>query len=176
MRRQASEGRLRIARDLHDVVAHNISVINVQANTALHLKDRQRERAWQALATIHEVSKQAPVGLRRPGTPSGSPARTAGAKTRGADHESGTFLQDTRRYASDAGSHVRHGFHDLLCTALPFIVGAPKVILAGYGNPGLRDVTSGQQQTQRPGWHGCEADQPGGHQAPEQQEAIRGES
>jgi hypothetical protein len=27
---------------------------------------------------------------------------------------------------------------DLLCTALPFIVGAPKVIVAGCGNPGLR--------------------------------------
>ena len=64
IRRQASEERLRIARDLHDVVAHNISVINVQANTALHLKDRQPERAWQALATIHDVSKQALVELR----------------------------------------------------------------------------------------------------------------
>lgn len=64
MRRQASEERMRIARDLHDVVAHNISVINVQANTALHLRDRQPERAWAALATIHEVSKQAMVELR----------------------------------------------------------------------------------------------------------------
>jgi signal transduction histidine kinase len=64
MRRQASEERLRIARDLHDVVAHNISVINVQANTALHLKERQPERAWAALATIHDVSKQALVELR----------------------------------------------------------------------------------------------------------------
>jgi len=32
-----------MARDLHDVVAHNISVINIQANTALHLMDRQPE-------------------------------------------------------------------------------------------------------------------------------------
>lgn len=62
--RRASEERLRLARDLHDIVAHNISVINVQANTALHLMDRQPERAREALTTIHEVSKQALVELR----------------------------------------------------------------------------------------------------------------
>jgi signal transduction histidine kinase len=62
--RQASEERLRLARDLHDIVAHNISVINVQANTALHLVHRQPERAQEALSTIHEVSKQALVELR----------------------------------------------------------------------------------------------------------------
>lgn len=63
-RRKASEERVRIARDLHDVVAHNISVINVQANTALHLAQRQPERAIEALSTIHGVSRQALVELR----------------------------------------------------------------------------------------------------------------
>jgi signal transduction histidine kinase len=63
-RRRASDERLAIARDLHDVVAHNISVINVQANTALHLMDRQPERAREALAAIHEVSRQALGELR----------------------------------------------------------------------------------------------------------------
>jgi signal transduction histidine kinase len=63
-RRRASEERLAIARDLHDVVAHNISVINVQANTALHLMDRQPERAREALTAIHEVSRQALGELR----------------------------------------------------------------------------------------------------------------
>jgi signal transduction histidine kinase len=57
--RLASEERLAIARDLHDVVAHSISVINVQANTALHLMDRQPERAREALTAIREVSGQA---------------------------------------------------------------------------------------------------------------------
>ena len=64
LRRRASEERMRMARDLHDVVAHNISVINVQANTALHLMDRQPERARSALVTINDVSKQALVELR----------------------------------------------------------------------------------------------------------------
>ncbi len=58
-RRRASEERVAIARDLHDVVAHSISVINVQANTALHLMDRQPERARDALTAIREVSGQA---------------------------------------------------------------------------------------------------------------------
>jgi signal transduction histidine kinase len=64
LRRLASEERMKMARDLHDVVAHSISVINVQANTALHLMDRQPERARSALTTINEVSKQALVELR----------------------------------------------------------------------------------------------------------------
>jgi signal transduction histidine kinase len=63
-RRRAGEERLRIARDIHDVVAHNISVINVQANTALHLMDRQPDRARSALTTINDVSRQALVELR----------------------------------------------------------------------------------------------------------------
>jgi signal transduction histidine kinase len=63
-RRRASEDRMRIARDLHDVLAHNISVINVQANTALHLMDRQPDRAREALTAIHGVSKQALAELR----------------------------------------------------------------------------------------------------------------
>ncbi len=46
------------------MVAHNISVINVQAKTALHLMDRQPERAREALTAIHDVSRQALAELR----------------------------------------------------------------------------------------------------------------
>jgi signal transduction histidine kinase len=63
-RRRASEERLRIARELHDVLAHDISLINVQASSALHLIDRQPELGPQALAIIKEVSKEALVELR----------------------------------------------------------------------------------------------------------------
>jgi signal transduction histidine kinase len=60
----ASEERLAIARDVHDVVAHSISVINVQASTALHLMDRQPEQARTALTAIREVSGQTLGELR----------------------------------------------------------------------------------------------------------------
>src|SRR5262249_2764708 len=47
--RLATEERLRIARDLHDVLAHHVSLINVQAGTALHLLDEQPGLAREAL-------------------------------------------------------------------------------------------------------------------------------
>jgi signal transduction histidine kinase len=63
-RRRASEERLRIAHELHDVVAHNISLINVQASTALHLIDERPEQARTALAAIKQASKEALGELR----------------------------------------------------------------------------------------------------------------
>jgi signal transduction histidine kinase len=62
--RRASEERLQIARDLHDVVAHNISVINVQASVALHLVDEHPEQAGEALRAIKDASKDALEELR----------------------------------------------------------------------------------------------------------------
>ena len=63
-RRRASEERLRIARDLHDVLAHNISLINVQAGVALHLMDERPEQARTALTAIKQASKDALTELR----------------------------------------------------------------------------------------------------------------
>src|SRR5205823_9102116 len=63
-RRRASEERLRIAQELHDVLAHNISLINVQAGVALHLMDEQPEQARTALTAIREASKDALGELR----------------------------------------------------------------------------------------------------------------
>jgi signal transduction histidine kinase len=59
-----SEQRLEIARDLHDVLAHNISLINVQASTALHLLDSQPERARPALEAVKHASGEALRELR----------------------------------------------------------------------------------------------------------------
>jgi len=63
-RRRASEERLRIARELHDVLAHDISLINVQAGVALHLIDERPEQARTALAAIKQASKDALGELR----------------------------------------------------------------------------------------------------------------
>jgi signal transduction histidine kinase len=63
-RRQASEERLRMARELHDVLAHNISMINVQAGVALHLIDQDPQQARTALAAIKEASKEALTEMR----------------------------------------------------------------------------------------------------------------
>jgi len=51
--------RVRIARELHDVLAHSLSQINVQAGVGLHLIDKQPEKARDALANIKESSKTA---------------------------------------------------------------------------------------------------------------------
>ncbi|MFC4585058.1 sensor histidine kinase [Sphaerisporangium corydalis] len=61
---RASEERLRIARELHDVLGHSISLIHVQASTALHSGGRHPERAPEALAAIKETTKAALRELR----------------------------------------------------------------------------------------------------------------
>ncbi|MCQ4083616.1 sensor histidine kinase [Streptomyces sp. RB6PN25] len=58
-RRRTDEERLRIARELHDVIAHSLSVINVQAGVGLELIDERPEQARTALVTIKAASKQA---------------------------------------------------------------------------------------------------------------------
>ncbi|MFN8439827.1 MAG: histidine kinase [Caldilineaceae bacterium] len=63
-RRRAGEERLRIARELHDVLGHNISLISVQAGVALHLMDQQPEQARVALSVIKDASKDALRELR----------------------------------------------------------------------------------------------------------------
>src|SRR6185437_14768316 len=63
-RARASDERMRISRELHDVVAHNLSLINVQASTALHLIDEQPELAEHALAAIKAASKRGLDELR----------------------------------------------------------------------------------------------------------------
>jgi signal transduction histidine kinase len=62
--RRAEQERLRIARDLHDVVAHTLTTINVQAGVAAHLLDRDSRQAQTALRTIEAASHDALDELR----------------------------------------------------------------------------------------------------------------
>ena len=61
----AAAERARIARELHDVVAHNVSVMVVQADGASYALDRSPERARQALAAISSTGRQALAEMRR---------------------------------------------------------------------------------------------------------------
>lgn len=56
---RATQERLAIARELHDVLAHSLSLINVQSSVALELLDRQPEQAATALAAIKAASRDA---------------------------------------------------------------------------------------------------------------------
>jgi signal transduction histidine kinase len=62
--RRAEQERLRIARDLHDIVAHTLTTINVQAGVARHLLSRNPAHAENALGTIETASHEALDELR----------------------------------------------------------------------------------------------------------------
>jgi signal transduction histidine kinase len=69
-RRYAYEERLRIARDVHDVVGHSLAVITMQAGVALHLLDKERavqarpDRVADSLEAIKKTSREALAELR----------------------------------------------------------------------------------------------------------------
>ena len=58
-RRRVDEERMRIARELHDVVSHTIGVISVQAGVAAHLLHRRPDKAADSLAAIRQASDEA---------------------------------------------------------------------------------------------------------------------
>ena len=64
-RRAVTEERLRLARELHDVVAHAMSVIAVQSGVGAHVASTQPEEAAKALSAIEVTSRAALEELRR---------------------------------------------------------------------------------------------------------------
>ena len=63
-RRRAGEERIRIARELHDILAHRISMISVQSGVGAHLLDRDPDQARRALIAVNQASKEALQELR----------------------------------------------------------------------------------------------------------------
>ncbi|MFE0374688.1 sensor histidine kinase [Streptomyces inhibens] len=82
-RRRVTAERLRIARELHDVVAHHITLVNAQAGVAHHLMRTDPEHAYQALERIRDTSRgaldqlRATVGLLRYGEDPAEPREPA---------------------------------------------------------------------------------------------------
>ncbi|MCF1597615.1 sensor histidine kinase [Streptomyces muensis] len=95
-RRRVAEERLRIARDLHDVVAHHIALVNVQAGVASHVMDKRPDQAKEALAHVREASRsalnelRATVGLLRQSGDPEAPTEPAPGLDR-LDELAGTF-------------------------------------------------------------------------------------
>ncbi|GGK91704.1 sensor histidine kinase [Streptomyces flaveus] len=63
-RLRATQERLRIARELHDVIGHNMSMIHVQASSALHRLRKDPTQAQEALTAIKQGSKEGLQELR----------------------------------------------------------------------------------------------------------------
>ncbi|GED90227.1 sensor histidine kinase [Streptomyces sp. 6-11-2] len=63
-RRRADEERLHIARELHDSLTHQISIIKVQAEVAVHVARRRGEQVPAALLAIQEAGREASRELR----------------------------------------------------------------------------------------------------------------
>jgi signal transduction histidine kinase len=63
--RSVAEERLQIARELHDIVAHSLSVIAIQSSVGGHVLDMQPEEARKALAAVETTSRSALEELRR---------------------------------------------------------------------------------------------------------------
>ena len=64
VQRAVSEERLRLARELHDVVASSFATISVQAGVAVHVLEEQPTQAMEALKAIKSSSKEALGELR----------------------------------------------------------------------------------------------------------------
>ncbi|MDD1059322.1 sensor histidine kinase, partial [Streptomyces cocklensis] len=103
-RRRVDEERMRIARELHDVLAHSISLINVQAGVALALIDERPEQARTALTTIKAASKEALGEVRQVLSTLRAPGEAPRAPAPGLDR-----LPELLEQAAAAGLHAEVG-------------------------------------------------------------------
>jgi signal transduction histidine kinase len=103
-RRRLSDERVRIARELHDVVGHNISLITVQAGAGEHVLYKDQAQAREAFANIRNASHEtmqelrSMVGVLRDASPNGAPQTVP---TQGLD-----ALDSLIKAVTDAGQEV----------------------------------------------------------------------
>ncbi len=101
--RRVEEERVRIAREVHDITAHSLSAVSIQAAAAERLIDRDPQAAKQAIATVRATAKSAlddirsMIGVLRHGDESAETVPTAGTDR----------LDDLAAYLRGAGLQVR---------------------------------------------------------------------
>lgn len=98
--------RARIARELHDVVAHNVSVMVVQADGAAYVLDAAPEQTRKALETISGTGRQALAEMRR----------LLGVLRTGEQPESGEYVP-SRASSSSPSSSTRYAARDCRSTS-----------------------------------------------------------
>ncbi|MFN2502925.1 MAG: sensor histidine kinase, partial [Acidimicrobiales bacterium] len=121
-RRAVFDERVRIARELHDVVAHHVSVMGLQAGGARRVMARQPGRAEEALSSIEASSRQAVAELHR----------LLGFLRRDADGEDSAPQPDLRQLDTLVADVARGGLHvDVSVEGQPRPL-PPTVELSGY--------------------------------------------
>ena len=113
--RRVMEERVQIARDLHDSIGHNITVISIQANLAAEEFDHDPDQTRTAIESVRDASKEAMIELRSAVTVMRK-GRAAPVPARGADG-----LDDLVDNARSAGLTVTTAIDDL--DGLPPLVG-----------------------------------------------------
>ncbi|MFI2205429.1 sensor histidine kinase [Streptomyces sp. NPDC020192] len=100
--------RLRIARELHDMIAHSIGIVTIQAGVAGRVIDTQPEEARAALRAIETTSRQTLSGLRRTlvALRQADPGKTAGERDSLAPAPGLADLERLAATTADAGVRV----------------------------------------------------------------------
>ncbi|CAM5682741.1 hypothetical protein [Streptomyces afghaniensis 772] [Streptomyces afghaniensis] len=107
-RRRVAEERVRIARELHDLVAHQITLANAQATVAAHLFDTRPEQTRKSLKELVETTAdalddlRATVGLLRQSGDAATPAEPAPGLSR-----LPTLLESFRRAGLEVSGYTR---------------------------------------------------------------------
>jgi signal transduction histidine kinase len=161
-RQAVTEERLRIARELHDVVAHAMSVIAVQAGVANHVIDSRPELARQALGTVETNTRAALVEMRRllgvlrqEGEPSASLTPSPGLSDVSGlvaqFTEAGLTVELTTTGTAEAPDGVELSAYRIVQEGLTNVLrhGGPKATVVISREPGL--VTIGIGDDGRPG-------------------------
>jgi signal transduction histidine kinase len=156
-RRATLAERLRIARELHDIVAHHVSVIVIQAQGAQRMVDRDPDRSRQAMADVERTARTALdemrrlLGLLRPSDPGAGPERAdrqarpdraaggaaAGGAAAGGAAEGGAAEGGAaERAAADGGEREPpHGLADIEALAARMSAAGLRVTVRTTGEP-----------------------------------------